>query len=104
MRNSATAKMAPFLMVASSPRPLFGNGRAILRVGHQDLHFLEPREIHGRFGLHLLVDAEDALDDVGNLGNRYAFRKAATVTARDEHVSLLDLVGPLDVFDSHDVA
>src|SRR5262245_40691839 len=99
MRNRATARMATFLMTNSPPGPLLGHGRAVLRVRHQDLHFLEPREVYGRLGFHLLVDAEHALYDVGNLGDRDTFRKAATVAARDEHVALFDLVGPLDVFD-----
>src|SRR5262245_44219771 len=103
MRNSETAKMAPFLMMRSPPRSLLGDRCAVLRVRHEDLNFLEPREIDGGFRFDLLIDAEDPLDDVRHFGDRYALWKAAAVTTGHEDIALLDFVRSLDVLDANDV-
>src|SRR2546423_101258 len=102
-RNSATARMAPFLISASPPRSFFRNWGAVFRVRHQDLHLFEARKIDGRLRFHLLIDAENPLDDVGHLGNRYPLREAAPVAARDQNIALFYVVGPLNVLDAHDV-
>src|SRR5262245_30650724 len=90
IRARAKARNAAFRILRSALSPLRG-GSAILGVGEDDEHFVEPREIHHGLGLHLLVDAEIPLHDLGHLRDRDTLWKTAAVAARDQDVSLLHL-------------
>src|SRR5450755_4768245 len=110
IKSAATAKNPRLRMVHSvlSARLLRRRRArarlALLGVGQNDEHLFEPRKIYRGLGFDRLIDAEIPLLDFFDARHWDAARKATTDAAGHEHITDLDVMRTLHVFDAREVA